>query len=106
MNKHLFLVLFVVVALIVAACGGEEPSGPPEVLEATFAHGLSEHMEAVDPGNEFEPDETVYLSVKLKGNPKEGLVSTRFLYGDQEITEASLDLAQLQEGEGLVFLGF
>jgi serine protease Do len=104
MKLHLPRILLIFVALVVVACGGgePEPQGPPEVAEATFARGLSEQMEPINPGNEFQPDETVYLAVKLKGNPKEGVVSARFFYQDQEITRASLDLAQMREEEGLL----
>jgi serine protease Do len=62
-------------------------------------------MEPISPGNEFGPDETVYLSVKLKGNPKEGVISARFYYKNQEITRASLDLAQSREDGLVVVLG-
>ena len=106
MKSHVLVLLFVVLALTVAACGGgaDEPAGPPEIVDATFAHGLGEQMEPVDPGDEFQPEESVYLSVTLNGNPKEGVVGARFFYGDQEITEVSLDLAELWEEEGLIFL--
>ena len=80
MKKHVLLFTLLALAMIVAACGKAEPAGPPEVVEATFARGLSAQMEPVNPGSEFEPDQTVYLSVKLKGNPKEGVVSARFFY--------------------------
>ncbi len=126
MNRYKLLsVIFVLVlALLLAACGGSEatpkdqttPSstsstdtstetsaGKLEILEATFAHGLDDNMGPVDPGNQFQPDETVYLSIKLKGKPKEGVVSARFMYGDQEIAEASVDLAEAWKEEGLIF---
>lgn len=69
-----------------------------EVLEATFAHGLSEQMEPVDPGASFAPDETVYLSVKIKGRPEVGLVTAHFYLGDAPIAEASVDLADVNSG--------
>lgn len=105
--KHNSLALLsVLLVLVVAACGGgsEEPQGPPKILDATFAHGLGDQMEPVDPGNQFEPGETVYLSVTLDGNPKQGVIGARFFLGDQEITEVSLDLAQLWDEEGLIFV--
>jgi serine protease Do len=105
MKKHVLLFPLLALALVAAACGKAEPAGPPEVVEATFARGLSEQMEPVDPGNEFEPDQTVYLSVKLKGNPKEGVISAHFFYKDKEITRASLDLAQAREGGVAIVLG-
>ena len=69
-----------------------------EILEATFAHGLSEEMQPIDPGSEFTPDETVNLSLKLKGRPKEGVITARFFWYDAPISEASVDLADANSG--------
>ncbi len=117
----LISLLMVSLALMLVACGAsEEPTEQPqasqqqttteqettklEILEATFAHGLDENMGPVDPGNEFKPGETIYLSIKLKGVPKEGIVTARFMYGDQEIAEASVDIAETVKEEGLLFV--
>ena len=80
-----------------------KPAGDLEILEVTFAHGLTEEMAPVDPGEEFVPDATIYLSVKLKGRPKEGRVTARFLYQDQEFAATTVDLAQEWEEQGLIF---
>jgi hypothetical protein len=78
------------------------PSPPPEtgieLLEAIFAHGLTEEMQPVDPGADFGPDETVYLSLQIKGRPKEGLVTARFYWHDSFIAEAGVDLADVNSG--------
>ncbi len=128
MNRYKLstLIFVLTLAFLLAACGGSEatptatnpttPSSTPstdtstdtsasklEIIEATFAHGLDENMGPVDPGDTFKPDETIYLSIKLKGKPKEGVVTARFMYGDQEIAEASVDLAEAWAEEGLVF---
>lgn len=115
--------------LVLAACGSEPPApitvvitSPPsdtsatpeppsptapaagigvEILEATFAHGLTENMQPVDPGSAFGPEETIHLSVKLKGRPKEGTVTARFYYGDAFIAEAGVNLAD--SNSGLIF---
>lgn len=120
------LIAALLLCLALGACGGEAPavitvvvtSGPAdagatpevaaptepapaaeiEILDATFAHGLDEEMQPVDPGAGFGPDETVYLSVKLKGRPKEGVVTARFYYGDTLIAEAGVDLADTNSG--------
>jgi serine protease Do len=105
MKRQVLLAMFFALAIVVTACGKAEPSGPPEIVDATFAHGLSEQMEPVNPGSEFEPDETIYLSVKLKGNPRAGVVGARFYYQDTEITRASLDLAQSREDGLVIVLG-
>jgi serine protease Do len=121
MKRQVILALCLVLVLVLAACGGggDEPQPTPEaqteatpegetevleVLEVTYAQGFDEEMAPVDPGNEYEPDETVYLSVQLKGNPRKGVVTSRFFYEDQEITDVSLDLAEMYEEEGLIFV--
>jgi len=72
-------------------------------LDVTFAHGLTEEMAPIDPGNEFGPEDTVYLSVKLKGVPKEGVIKAAFYAGEEEIAATSVDLAQAWEEQGLLF---
>lgn len=69
-----------------------------EIREATFAHGLSEDMQAVDPGADFSPEETVYLALTIKGRPEGGLVIARFYWGEAPIAEASIDLADVNSG--------
>ncbi|UCC86301.1 MAG: hypothetical protein JSV81_15790 [Anaerolineales bacterium] len=74
---------------------------PPSALElkaATFAHGLDDEMRPVDAGDEFTPDETVYLSLTLSGRPKEGEVAARFYWRDESIAEADADLADVNSG--------
>lgn len=78
------------------------PPPPPEtgieLLEAVFAHGLGEEMQPVEPGADFGPDETVHLSLQIKGRPQEGLVTARFYWHDSFIAEASVDLADANSG--------
>jgi hypothetical protein len=66
-----------------------------EILEATFGHDLTEEMQPVDPGADFRPDETVYLSLRIRGRPKEGVVTARFFWRDAFIAEAGVDLADV-----------
>lgn len=74
------------------------PEAGIELVRATFSHGLSEQMEPVNPGSDFAPDETVYLSVEIKGRPKAGLLTAQFYLGDTSIAEASVDLADVNSG--------
>ena len=79
----------------------EEPTQPAagvEVVDAVFAHGLGEVMEPVDPGSDFGSTETVYLSVELKGRPKEGEVIARFYRFDTLIADGAVDLADVNSG--------
>jgi hypothetical protein len=75
----------------------EAPAGI-EILEATFAHGLTDQMEPVEPGADFHSDETVYLSLKIKGRPKEGAVRAEFYWHDVLIADATVDLADANSG--------
>lgn len=81
-----------------------EPAPPPppdagiQVLEATYAHGLSEEMQPLNPGADFGSAETVYLSLKIKGRPQQGLVSARFYWHEDLIAEAAVDLADTNSG--------
>jgi len=74
------------------------PAAGIEIKEATFAHGLTEQMEPVNPGSDFQADETIYLSLRLKGRPKEGIVTARFYWNDTLIAEAGVDLADANSG--------
>ena len=69
-----------------------------KVLDVVFAHSLSEEMQPQDPGADFLPDETVYLSVKIKGRPKKGDVTAQFYWHDQLIAEANVDLGDVNSG--------
>jgi hypothetical protein len=69
-----------------------------EVLEATFAHGLTDEMQPVEPGADFAPGETIHLSLRIKGRPEEGVVTARFYWDDAFIAEADVDLADVNSG--------
>jgi hypothetical protein len=121
------VVALLVLLLLVAACGDDAapvitvvvtsapeeatapaepptptPEPPPDakvrVLDATFAHGLTDEMQPVEPGSGFWPDETIYLSVRLDGRPEGGVVTARFYYGDTFIAEAGVDLGDVNSG--------
>lgn len=74
------------------------PPAGLEILEATFAHGLDDDGGPVDPDTEFVPDETIYLSLVIRGRPKEGTVTTQFYMGDRFVAEAEIDLSDVNEG--------
>jgi hypothetical protein len=122
MMKRSYMTPILAVLVLIAstlACGSPDagptaapaeprPTQPPptdtpppaglEILEATFAHGLDDDGGPVDPGTEFTPDETVYLSLVAKGRPKEGIVSARFYMGEEALGEVELDLSDVNEG--------
>jgi hypothetical protein len=74
------------------------PAAGIEIVEATFAHGLGDDMQPVNPGADFVGNETIYLSLKIKGRPKEGVVTARFYWRDTPIAEAGVDLADVNSG--------
>jgi hypothetical protein len=69
-----------------------------DLEEVVFARKLSEKMEAIDPGNKFAPDATVYLSAVVKGRPKSGSLKCRFYYREQLISEADIDFSTVNKG--------
>ncbi len=79
-----------------------QPSPTPEIAVAiesvTFAKGLTDEKAAVDPTKEFKADETVYLVVTLKGRPKKGIVSAKFLLGKDTVADAKVDLSDANSG--------
>jgi len=98
MKKSLLLIVFV--ALFVSGCSGGAPKGI-EVAEVVFAKELSENFEPVGSTKEFYPDETINVSVRIPGRPKEGVLAARFLYMDDLIAETSIDFGQ--ENSDLLF---
>jgi hypothetical protein len=75
------------------------PPAGLEILKHTFAHSLDEDGGPVDPATKFVPTDTVYLSLVVKGRPKEGVVSTQFYMGDRSLGDAvKLDLSDVNEG--------
>ena len=81
-------------ALFVAivACGGPSPD-EGKILEVKLAHGIDENMQPIEPGNEFLPEGTIYLTVTVGGQPKTGVYAARFSWKEELIAESSLDLA-------------
>lgn len=66
--------------------------------EAVFAKALTKNDAPEKPSNEFAPNETVCLSLKLKGRPTSGVVMTKFYYGDTFITDAKVDVSTVNSG--------
>ncbi len=116
------LLILTLLSLLGGACGGKgtppgtvpppTPTSPPlEVLDVTFAHGLTAEMVPVDPGNVFHPEETVYLSVKLKGVQRSGRVKAVFFKGNEEFAAVTVDLEKEIRGfivavGGNTYVGF
>lgn len=66
--------------------------------KATFCHGLNEDQSPKDTAEFFRNDETVYLSIELKGRPKTGIVAAKFMFRDDVLADARVDVATVNEG--------
>jgi len=75
-----------------------------KIVNVTYAHGLNEDMTPTEQADAYTPEQPVYVSVKLDGNPKEGIITAKFLYKDQDIADTEIDLAQNRKEKGLIFV--
>jgi len=66
--------------------------------KATFTHGLKEDQSPQDTAESFQNDETVFLSIELKGRPKSGIVVAKFMFRDDVLADAQVDVATVNEG--------
>ncbi len=82
----------------------EKASNDLEIEDVVFTHALGEDMTPTDTAESFTPEQDVYVSVKLKGNPKEGVVGAVFKYHDTEIASTEIDLAQVRDEQGVIFV--
>jgi hypothetical protein len=70
-------------------------AGPLESV--TFCRGLEENKSPKDSTESFDKDETICLSVELKGHPKSGIVSAEFLFRNNPMAGAQVDLATMNK---------
>jgi hypothetical protein len=66
--------------------------------QVTFCHGLEKDQSPKEKAESFLPDETIFLSVELKGRPKRGSVVTKFKIDQDLIAEAAVDVASVNGG--------
>jgi hypothetical protein len=90
----LFVAGVINLALAAAAFGAEDSP----LKRATFCHGLEENQSPKGEAKSFTETETVYLSVELKGRPKAGVVSAKFMFRDSLIAEGKVDVATANKG--------
>ncbi len=99
MKKNI-LIMFnaaMVIVLALTACGGGVEV-KPSVKSVTFAEKLNENYQAVNSKTQFKPTDIIYVSVDIAGRPKTGILNGKFYYGDQLITEATLDFSTVNSG--------
>lgn len=93
------LLLGAVAFALFSACTADSSFDKVEIVEATFAGGIDEKEgEAIDPRSEFAQGEDIYLLIKFKGRPREGIIKTVYYFRDNKITETSVDLSDINEG--------
>lgn len=100
MKKSQFVVVgaLVVLMMVLSACGGGTTAAKPAIKNVTFAEGLNESYQAVNPKTQFKPTDVIYVSVEVSGRPKTGLLNGKFYFGDQLISEATVDFATINSG--------
>ena len=69
-----------------------------ELKKATYCHGFKEDQSPKDVAEFFKQDETVFLSIELKGRPKSGVVAAKFMFRDDLLAEAKVDVATVNKG--------
>lgn len=91
LSLHLVLVLLPLLALSAFA----EDS---LMRSAVFCRSVNENQSPKEKAEFFYPEDTVYLSVELKGRPTSGIAAVRFLFRDELVAEAKIDVAELNKG--------
>lgn len=70
-----------------------------DLKKAVYCHGFKEEDQSPkDVAEFFKPDETVYLSIELKGRPKAGVVAAKFMFREDLMAEAKVDVATVNKG--------
>jgi hypothetical protein len=90
-----------IIFLLVFGLGAPCPSRSAEegpIESVTFCHGLEENQAPKDPTESFATDETIYLSIEFKGRPKSGIVAAEFLFRDDPMAGAQVDLSTVKTG--------
>ncbi len=69
-----------------------------DLKKATYCHGFKEDQSPKDTAEFFKQDETVFLSIELKGRPKSGVVAAKFMFREDVLAEAKVDVATVNKG--------
>lgn len=98
MRKNYWRMVFIAMLafLMLSACSPTAKA--VTVKSVTFAQELNANYKPVNPTTQFYPADTIFVSVNLAGVPKTGSINGKFYYGDQLISEASLDFASVAQG--------
>src|SRR3954468_10953550 len=85
--------IFSLAFALVAALSSRSSAADTLLKNATFCRGFDEKQAPKEPTDFFAENETIYFSVELKGRPESGIVSTKFMFRDDLIAEAKVDVA-------------
>lgn len=91
-------VIWLVLGLNMAATLVSTQATEMELKKAVYCHGLAEDQSPKDVAESFKQDDTIFLSVQLKGRPKSGEVAAKFMFRDDLIAEAKVDVATVNKG--------
>ena len=103
-NNSLLLICAMMIAILaVTACSTIAGVLSPTttgitVNSVTLAGGLDANYQAVNPKTQFLSTDTIYASVDVAGRPTTGTLNGKFYYGDQLISEATLDFSTVNQG--------
>lgn len=95
---HLRHALTIFLAFGLGAAGPLHSAEDSLLIKATFCHGLDEKQMPKDTAEFFTDNETIYLSIELKGRPKTGIVSTRFMFRNDLMAEGTVDVSTVNGG--------
>ncbi|MCX6851207.1 MAG: hypothetical protein NTY98_20040 [Verrucomicrobia bacterium] len=93
------LVLLLVLGFNMVAALVSIQAAEGDLKKAVYCHGFKEEDNSPkDVAEFFKPDETVYLSIELKGRPKSGVVAAKFMFREDLMAEAKVDVATVNKG--------
>lgn len=90
--------ILLAIAVINQSVGFGQESDATVFRKTTFAKELGKQSEPVEPGSQYEPTSTVYLSSEIEGRPRSGKAKCKFYWKEEFIAEATVDLADVNEG--------
>ncbi|WP_395745572.1 hypothetical protein [Prosthecobacter sp.] len=94
-TSRLFLV---VLSFVGAALPAMSLAAEGVLKKATYCHALAEDQSPKDTAEFFNQEDTIFLSIQLKGRPKSGEVAAKFMIQDRVFAEAKVDVATVNKG--------
>jgi uncharacterized protein YcfL len=92
--KKITLCVILAIALLLTACSSAKTTPIAITIKSvTFADSLNANFQAVNPKTQFKTTDTINVSVDVSGRPTTGNLNGKFYYGDQLISEKTLDFA-------------